>query len=291
MSLFIILVTLFIERFSNTVENLRKFNWLDRYTTLIRSRCERFGLGSTATLVITVAIPLVVLVILIQLIGGILGGLVGILIALAVLLLSIGPRNLGKEVDAFLEAGAMKDEAREMKHARTLLGDQVPDDAAERARAVLQKMLTGSNGSLFAVLFWFVVLGPVGALLYRLANLMRAPQGTEPDGFQQTATQLQGLLDWIPARLMVLFYALTGSFDRAFPVLRTGFLGSWGNMVAENEALLRDAGCEAIQLDEEELQEPLAARSAVERASSLVFRSVIAFVAILALLTIVGVTG
>ncbi|MCG5500741.1 regulatory signaling modulator protein AmpE [Ectothiorhodospira lacustris] len=291
MSLFIILVTLFIERFTNAIENLRNFAWLDRYTALVRGRCEGFGLGSTPTLVIAVAIPLVVLVILMQLIGGILGGLVGVLIALAVLLFSIGPRNLSKEVDAFLEAGAMKDEEREMKHARNLLGDQVPDDAAERARAVLQRMLIGSNSSLFAVLFWFVVLGPVGALLYRLANLMRAPEGAEPDGFQQTATQLQGLLDWIPARLVALFYALTGSFDRSFPVLRTGVLGSWGNMAAENEALLRDAGCEAIQLSEEELKEPLQARSAVERASSLVFRSLIAFVAILALLTIVGLSS
>ncbi|AHK79045.1 regulatory protein AmpE [Ectothiorhodospira haloalkaliphila] len=313
MSLITILIAVVLERLTNAIENLRSFTWLTRVTGMIRARAEGFGLGGTAALVVTLAVPLVIVAVIFHLVGGMLAGIVGLLLGLIVLLFCLGPRDLNRQVDSYLEAGAMKDEDREMKHARELLGeDNVPGDAAERSSAVLQKALSESNPRLFAVLFWFVILGPLGAVLYRLSHLLQAPateekpaaaaaegeQGKEgedkpqaeptEDGFRQAAVRLVALLDWIPARLVALGYALTGTFDRAFPVLRSNFTGPLAGMAEQNKRLLRDAGSEAVQLDDVDMKDPLEARSAVERASNLVFRTLIAFVAVLALLTIVG---
>ncbi|ANB02163.1 regulatory signaling modulator protein AmpE [Ectothiorhodospira sp. BSL-9] len=312
MSLITILIAVVVERLTHAIENLRRFTWLTRVTGMIRARAEGFGLGGTAALVVTLAVPLVIVAVIFHLVGGMLAGIVGLLLGLIVLLFCLGPQDLSRQVDAYLEAGAMKDEDREMKHARELLGeDNVPGDAAERSSAVLQKALSESNPRLFAVLFWFVILGPLGAVLYRLSHLMQAPMAQEKpaaaaegeqgkagedkpqaepteDGFRQAAVRLVALLDWIPARLVALGYALTGTFDRAFPVLRSNFTGPLAGMAEQNERLLRDAGSEAVQLDDVDMKDPLEARSAVERASNLVFRTLIAFVAVLALLTIVG---
>ncbi|MGM0677423.1 regulatory signaling modulator protein AmpE [Ectothiorhodospira marina] len=299
MSLITILIAVVVERLTHAIENLRSFTWLPRFTGMIRARAEGFGLGGTAALVVTLAVPLVIVAVIFQLLGGLLAGLVGLLLGLIVLLFCLGPRDLNRQVDAYLEAGAMKDEDRELKHARELLGeDNVPDDAAERSSAVLQKALSESNPRLFAVLFWFVILGPLGAVLYRLSHLLQTPMAQEgdekpqaesaEDGFRQAAVRLVALLDWIPARLVALGYALTGTFDRAFPVLRSNFTGPLAGMAEQNERLLREAGCEAVQLDDVNMKDPLEARSAVESASNLVFRTLIAFVAVLALLTIVG---
>ncbi|MFP4244316.1 MAG: regulatory signaling modulator protein AmpE [Ectothiorhodospira sp.] len=294
MSFITIVLALLLERFTSRVEQLRSFIWLPRYAQAVRARAEGFGLGGTAALVVTIALPLVAVGLIFTLLGGVWGGVPGFVLSLAVLLFCLGPRNLDREVDAFLEAGALKDTEREARHAAQVLGDRpVPDGPVERARAVLEALLSESNGRVFAVLFWFVVLGPLGAVLYRMAHLLRVPAGEDggEDAFQQAATRLQALLDWIPARLVALGYALTGSFDRAFPVLRANLKGPLAEMAAQNERLLQEAGSEAIQLPEADLSDPLQARATVERASNLVFRTLVAFVAVLALLTIAGITG
>lgn len=295
MSFVTIVVALIIERFTPRVEQLRNFSWLPRYARAVRARAEGFGLGGTAALAVAVALPVVAVGLVFALLGEVWGGVLSLLLGLGVLLLCLGPRNLDREVDAYLEAGALKDPEREARHAAHVLGDRpVPENPEERARAVLESLLSESNTRLFAVLFWFMVLGPVGAVLYRLAQLLRAPTAAgegEEDAFQQAATRLQALLDWIPVRLVALGYALTGSFDRAYPVLRAGLRGPLAEMAAQNQRLLQEAGGEAILLSEADLSDPLQARATVERASNLVFRTLVAFVAVLALLSIAGVAG
>ena len=69
----------------------------------------------------------------------------------------------------------------------------------------------------FGVLFWFALLGPSGALLYRLAQLLAAT----PAGEDSTpARKFAALLDWLPAHLMALALALASNFDAVFSAWR-----------------------------------------------------------------------
>ncbi|MFP4161800.1 MAG: hypothetical protein ACLFSK_07445, partial [Ectothiorhodospira sp.] len=154
MSFITIVLALLLERFTSRVEQLRSFIWLPRYAQAVRARAEGFGLGGTAALVVTIALPLVAVGLIFTLLGGVWGGVPGFVLSLAVLLFCLGPRNLDREVDAFLEAGALKDTEREARHAAQVLGDRpVPDGPVERARAVLEALLSESNGRVFAVLY------------------------------------------------------------------------------------------------------------------------------------------
>lgn len=73
----------------------------------------------------------------------------------------------------------------------------------------VQHTLASVNDELFAVVFWFIVLGPAGAVLYRMSCLL--PRHLEEgDEVASYIYRIKGMLDWIPTRLIGLTYALIG---------------------------------------------------------------------------------
>ena len=58
-----------------------------------------------------------------------------------------------------------------------------------------------------AVVFWYFVLGPVGALLMRLLFI-----GLQSEKLVETISTAVYLLKWLPVRLLIISYALVGNF-------------------------------------------------------------------------------
>lgn len=68
----------------------------------------------------------------------------------------------------------------------------------------------------FGELFWFVVLGPAGALLYAMTvvhSSIRSEGGEDENG--PSFDRMLTWLDWLPARLLALSFALVGNFEVA----------------------------------------------------------------------------
>jgi cobalamin biosynthesis protein CobD/CbiB len=86
-------------------------------------------------------------------------------------------------------------------------------DSSDIARQAIETALAASYRHVFAVLFWFAVLGPLGALLYRLAHLL-AEHWRHDDGdeFGKFSQQWLRILDWLPARLTAIIFAAMGNF-------------------------------------------------------------------------------
>ena len=107
--------------------------------------------------------------------------------------------------------------------ARTLLGEWRGDSAQEFsaqeiARVAIEEGLLASHRHVFGTIAWFIVLGPAGAVLYRVSAMLAgkwgAP-GVEPDEFGSFAARIFFWLDWLPARLTALTFAFVGNFEDA----------------------------------------------------------------------------
>ncbi|TSA14192.1 MAG: CobD/CbiB family protein [Betaproteobacteria bacterium] len=119
----------------------------------------------------------------------------------------------------------------DLERARAILGEWRGSscerlNAEEVARLTIEDALAASYRHVFAVVFWFVLLpGPIGAILYRLSAFLNqrwANRGdTELAAFGDFASQIVRLLDWIPARLTAIAFAIVGDFEDAAYCWRT----------------------------------------------------------------------
>jgi AmpE protein len=225
-------------------------------------------------------------------------GLAGLVFAIAVLFYAWGPRDLDLDVDAIINA---PDAASRREAMAKLWPGTAPltIDGGALVSAVFQNALR----RWFGVLFWFLLLGPCGALLYRLTVL--ASEGSYahklPVEAAEGARTLLMLLDWPVAQLLTLSLALVGNFDTV--------LGAWresgGASFTLDHRFLDAAGRASVrtELAEEAADyagefgtQPDAAAAVVTTpelpelrdAMSLVWRSLLVWLAVLALFVIAG---
>jgi len=127
---------------------------------------------------------------------------------------AIGARSLHDHIAPI--ALALRD--ADLPRARALASRIVSRDLSEApdepiARAAVESALENGSDAIFAPLFWLVVAGAPGVVLYRLANTLDAMWGYRNarfTGFGWAAARIDDVLNWIPARLTATSYALLG---------------------------------------------------------------------------------
>jgi len=98
--------------------------------------------------------------------------------------------------------------------ARIVSRDTQQADASALAKASAESLLENGNDAVFGTLFWFVIAGGPGALLFRLANTLDAMWGYRNARFLDfgcAAARIDDVLNWAPARLTALSYVLLGA--------------------------------------------------------------------------------
>jgi adenosylcobinamide-phosphate synthase len=150
---------------------------------------------------------------------------ISLFIAAVVLYATLGLRSLGEHAQP-VAAALEKDD---LDAARRAVGRMVSRDTAalnanQVAAAATESVLENGNDAVFGALFWFALLGAPGALLYRLANTLDAMWGyrtTRYERFGWAAARIDDALNFLPARLTALTYALCGNFACAWRCWRT----------------------------------------------------------------------
>ena len=300
MKLIALLVGLLVERLATQLFHLRRLRWLDRIIDLGFRQAERARSLPVIIPVLLLAVLLVSPVFVIMLVlGDTLYGFAYLVVAIIVLFFSLGPKDIGEQVDDYCEALEKGDEEAIMHAAKALVERHVAEDPMERIRQVEAAVCVQANNRLFAVVFWFVLLGPLGAWAYRVTDLIRRravfndnrDDAITEDGLPivNAATTLHALLAWIPARLTALGYALAGSFDSAIAAWRSPDAAPEGSPSEQSEHLLARVGIAALALaanDEESVSER-GVRGA-RAANGLVFRLLGIWAVVIAAMTLYG---
>ncbi|MGO1071178.1 adenosylcobinamide-phosphate synthase CbiB [Lysobacter sp. CA199] len=145
--------------------------------------------------------------------------------AAAMLYLAIGLRSLNEHAGPVAEALAAGDLACARRAvARIVSRDTQALDAERVAAAATESVLENGSDAVFAALFWFVALGPAGAVFYRLANTLDAMWGYRTQRYERfgwAAARSDDVLNWIPARLTAATYAALGHTRSALRCWRT----------------------------------------------------------------------
>lgn len=101
--------------------------------------------------------------------------------------------------------------------ARIVSRDTADASEADLAKASAESLLENGNDAVFGTLFWFVVAGGAGALLFRLANTLDAMWGYKNTRYLQfgsAAARIDDVLNYVPARLTALSYVLLADHRR-----------------------------------------------------------------------------
>lgn len=143
---------------------------------------------------------------------------------LLLLYLAIGWRSLAEHAGRVRDALAQGDLARARQAVGYLVSRDTADlDEAAIAKATVESVLENGNDALFGALFWFLVAGAPGVLVYRLTNTLDAMWGYRTQRYRRfgwAAARLDDALNWAPARLTALSYALAGHFPQALACWR-----------------------------------------------------------------------
>ncbi|SDH40942.1 adenosylcobinamide-phosphate synthase [Pseudomonas flavescens] len=139
-----------------------------------------------------------------------LGGLVQIVALYA----ALGLRSLDQHAQPVARALRLGDLPRARQRVGYMVSRRTEDlDATGVARAGTESVLENGSDAVFAALFWFLVAGAPGVVLYRLSNTLDAMWGYRNPRFERfgwAAAKIDDLLNYLPARLVALTYALLG---------------------------------------------------------------------------------
>jgi adenosylcobinamide-phosphate synthase len=249
-----------------------------------------------------------------------LGWLTATLWSVAILYATLGFRQFSHHFTDIRDALDAGDEDL----ARTLLAQWQQTDIKDLARSeivrqVIAHSVVAAHRHVFGVLGWFSVaavlgLGPAGAVLYRLSEFVsRYWKHQSKTHYQPVSPALQNIaekawlgVDWLPARVTAFGFAVVGSFEEAIDAWR-GYI-AWGGTGNDGVILAATSGAVNINLGplatptvrapqgSAPLGDPPLTRQSPELAHlrsvvGLVWRSVVMWMLLLALLTLARLLG
>ncbi len=142
-----------------------------------------------------------------------------------ILYFTIGWKSMqqhAKEVHSYLIA----DDIQSARQSVSKIVSRETKDLNEEdvARGAVEAVIENGSDCVLSPIFWFVLLGAPGALMFRLANTLDAMWGNKTEHYIQfgrASARIDDILNWVPARLTALGYAMSGNFSGAMHCMKT----------------------------------------------------------------------
>jgi adenosylcobinamide-phosphate synthase len=206
-----------------------------------------------------VGLPSLVSLAIYWLLNAFIGWPAAVVWSVLVLYATLGFRQFSFHFTQIRDALTEGDEDR----ARQLLAQWRQMDASELPRSeilrqVIEHSVLAAHRHVFGVLVWFSVLaalgcGPAGAVLYRLSEFVarywqhQSQSHHQPvsEALQVTADNAWAIMDWLPARVTAISFAVVGSFEEA--------IDGWRNFeprnAADNDGIILAATAGSVNIE------------------------------------------
>jgi len=278
MTLICLLIVLALEFHFKIGSEYRQFGWFIKFRNyLAETFAARDFFESWAGIAIILLTPVLVIYGIVNIFEGTLYWLVTFVVSLLILFLCLGPKPLESSFKDYFAAMERNDQEAAFLHISKINGFERPDDIPETdelVRSATRAILVQSQKRYFGVLAWFIFLGPIGALFYRLAHLYRDECAQEEfDEHLPLMDQLIHWVEWLPARLSSLLFLLTGDFVHGLYRIQDYLTDA----DADNDQLVSETGIAALGL---EMGQSTGNVEENQRALSMVRRTVIFYLVV-----------
>lgn len=278
-----LLVLLVLMLWPGNSARLRNFGWFRAWVGVLD-----FAEGG-GRVALALVVPVVACAVLAHFLDTRVLMLAALALALLVLFYTFGPRELEADLDAALQASDADARERAMARLRCT-ADGAP--RAFTAAELVEATVTVALRRRFGVLFWFFLLGPAGALAYRLAWVTAGSDVQVDPRTRNAARRFALVLDWLPAHLMVLAMALVSDFDAVLGSWRAWHAAPGRSMWELDPEFLAAVARSGVAADIEagdgvvmDTRDPLAALADARR---LMLRVLVVWLAVVALIVLAG---
>ena len=219
-----------------------------------------------------------------------------------VLYLAIGHASLRTHAQAVATALGSEDITQARRAVGCLVSRNTETlDEQQISAATIESVLENGSDAVFGALFWFAVAGMPGVVMYRLANTLDAMWGYKNARylyFGRVAALFDDALNYLPARLTAISYALLGNYNSAIECWKTQGTG-WKSpnagpvMAAGAGALNVELGGSATYHGEQQYRPLLGCGSPpfpsdIHRALTLIYRGIVLWLLTFAFLSLVA---
>lgn len=281
MKLIIILLCLWLDHYMHVGSKGRQQHFFNVYENFLKKMLGSMKIWEGPISLVIVALPVLLIVGLLQLFGMFYSELVDLLLGVAVLLFCLGSSPLQYKLECYLnpkEGKAAEDEAE----LKAYIKDAGINSKDGFYRTVTDLLFWQSNERLFAIVFWFLILGPFGAIAYRLISWFHDNALHGESLYDKQAQHMATVYHWaawIPARLVALSYTLVGNFMGSFD--------TWMKLAVQpsvGEEILVDCGDASLGVDKSSAN--TANKAENDSAMRLIQRALLVWVLIIAVATL-----
>lgn len=249
-----ILLAVALDRLIPDRHGIKPFAWYRDWAESIEQRFNGGTRGHGVGAALLAIVPIVLGVLLARYILAEVSFLLRFAFDVVMLYLCLDIYRLGsvaRSVSEALDAGDLPEADTQL---RELTGKNAVDlSESGIAHATVEAVLKQGNSLVISPLFWFILFGPAGAVMQRLACILDMLWGHRYERFVEfgwAAARFDDVLQWVPARITALSYGIMGSFEDALHCWRRR-VGVWsdinsGPLLASGFGAMHMQNCEAV---------------------------------------------
>jgi len=284
MNLIYIIILLSSERYVGSIEKLRNTTWLLKTCLWVQNHSPIFR-GIFGILI--VIIPLTVLIGFIQFKLEQLSLAHGFVFSLIILFFCLGPKSFYAQVKNFIAAYSKNNIPTANDYASNLVArNNLETNEKNLPNLVVEALFVILNERILGVFFWFLLLGPAGAVLFRASiTLKNANTDEGHKTFKQAAKNFAFFINWPNAHLVAISYAVVGHFVAALSQIKKPSLTCNTRWNDRNDCMLICTGIGALHFTADDNSSPT---TIICSALAMVRRAIALWVGVIALLTLAG---